>query len=395
MKDWAKLSLGELLTEQKQRIGTVDGDNLPLLGVSNQEGLHQSGMPRIRDMRRYLRVEKNWFAYNPMRINVGSIGWAQTSEQTGIISPDYVVFSCSDQLLPSFLFSFLKHHRGLQEINNATAGSVRERLYFNKLARIEFPLPPLAEQRRLMARIDDLTSQIYEARVLRRKASEEAANLMLSEELRIWPDADLQGAPSLESLTSFLARGKQSEQGDSEHYLIKTQHVQQGRYIPTLMRLAPHVAVKVNPAAEAQDGDILIACSAAGCLGRVARYRSDGRTTSTDTHIAIARADRNAVDPDYLYSYLRGAQGQHQLRSRERGDWQRAKISFRLTELNLNDLRKVPVPMPSRSEQRRIVAELDAFQAKVDALTRLQSETAEALAALLPAVLDRAFQGQL
>jgi restriction endonuclease S subunit len=77
--------------------------------------------------------------------------------------------------------------------------------------------------------------------------------------------------------------------------------------------------------------------------------------------------------------------------SRERGDWQREKISFRLTELNLNDLRKVPIPLTPLSEQRRIVAELNALQAEVDALKRLQAESATELDALLPAILDRAF----
>ena len=47
------------------------------------------------------------------------------------------------------------------------------------------------------------------------------------------------------------------------------------------------------------------------------------------------------------------------------------------------------------SEQRQIVAELDALQAEVDALKRLQAETTAELDALLPAILDRAFKGEL
>ena len=47
------------------------------------------------------------------------------------------------------------------------------------------------------------------------------------------------------------------------------------------------------------------------------------------------------------------------------------------------------------SERHRIVAELDALQAEVDALKRLQAETAAELEALLPAILDRAFKGEL
>ena len=57
-------------------------------------------------MSRYLRVNHRWFAYNPMRINVGSIGWAEHHEQTGVISPDYVVFSCTDRIEPKLLYLF-------------------------------------------------------------------------------------------------------------------------------------------------------------------------------------------------------------------------------------------------------------------------------------------------
>ena len=56
------------------------------------------------------------------------------------------------------------------------------------------------------------------------------------------------------------------------------------------------------------------------------------------------------------------------------------------------------IPFPSGvplAEQRRIVAELDALQAEVDALKRLQAETSAELDALLPAILDRAFKGEL
>ncbi len=58
-------------------------------------------------------------------------------------------------------------------------------------------------------------------------------------------------------------------------------------------------------------------------------------------------------------------------------------------------LEAMPIPVPSLPEQRRIVAELDALQAQVDALKRLQAETAAELDALLPAVLDKAFKGGL
>ena len=63
--------------------------------------------------------------------------------------------------------------------------------------------------------------------------------------------------------------------------------------------------------------------------------------------------------------------------------------------LNIGALRKFDLVLPLLPEQRRIVAELDALQAEVDALKRLQAETAAELDALLPSILDRAFAGEL
>jgi type I restriction enzyme S subunit len=53
----------------------------------------------------------------------------------------------------------------------------------------------------------------------------------------------------------------------------------------------------------------------------------------------------------------------------------------------------VIVPIPSVPEQRRIMAELDVLQAEIGALKRLQAETAVEIDALLPSILDRAFDG--
>jgi type I restriction enzyme, S subunit len=176
---WPQVPLGELLAEQKVRVGVFDADGLPLLGVINTSGLHRTERPRIADMSRYLRVDHGWFAYNPMRINVGSIGWAERPEQTGVISPDYVVFSCTDHVESKLVYLFLRSTFGLRAINLETAGSVRERLYFDSLARIRFPLAPLPEQRRIVARLEELAAKVNEARKIQTEV-EKKQELLLS-----------------------------------------------------------------------------------------------------------------------------------------------------------------------------------------------------------------------
>ncbi|MCX5724429.1 MAG: restriction endonuclease subunit S [Nitrospirae bacterium] len=326
---------------------------------------------------------------------VGGFGIVPEGLDQAIVSSHYFLFEVNEKVLNRRFLDFFIRTPAFHEQVAAQGSTNYAAIRPNDVLGYKLPLPPLAEQRRIVARIESLAAKIEEARSLRIQAAQEAEMLMASEERRVWPDSVLSKARTLESVTAYLARGRQSEQGESDHFLIKTQHVQQGHYVPSMMCLAAHIAQKVQPDAFVQPGDILIACSAAGCLGRVARFRDEGRVASTDTHVAIARANSALVDGDYLYSYLRGAQGQHQLRSRERGDWQREKISFRLTELNLNDLRQVPVPIPPLAEQRRIVADLDGLQAKVDVIKNLQSETAAELAALLPSILDKAFKGEL
>ncbi len=66
-----------------------------------------------------------------------------------------------------------------------------------------------------------------------------------------------------------------------------------------------------------------------------------------------------------------------------------------MTELNLADLRTVPVPLPPLDEQRRIVAHPDSLQAQSDAIRAAQVETQKEFDALMPSVLAKAFAGEL
>ncbi|MCW5856938.1 MAG: restriction endonuclease subunit S [Caldilineales bacterium] len=63
--------------------------------------------------------------------------------------------------------------------------------------------------------------------------------------------------------------------------------------------------------------------------------------------------------------------------------------------VNQDIVSNLPIRVPPLDEQRHIVAYLDDLQAKVEAVKRLQAETQAELAALLPAVLARAFRGEL
>lgn len=85
----------------------------------------------------YKIVPKGYFAYNPSRINVGSVDW-QRFEDKVIVSPLYNVFSVSNELNQQYLYYFLKSAKTVQRIKAVATGSVRDNLKLEML--YEFPI---------------------------------------------------------------------------------------------------------------------------------------------------------------------------------------------------------------------------------------------------------------
>ena len=325
--------LGEFLTQYKEYIEIPESKIYPKLSVK----LYGKGVVLDEPADgTFLKMKKHQIAKSGQVIlseiwgKKGAIGFVPPQGDGALCTSHFFLFDVNyKKLEPKYLqliFSanFLEEQLNIEAKGTTGYAAVRPKY----LLAAKIPLPPLEEQRRIVARIEELVGKIEEVRSLRQKALEETEALIGAEEIEIWTDESLQNAPTLQDVTTYLSRGRQSKQGESKHYLIKTQHVQMGKYVKPQITLSPEIAAKVSPEAIAKHDDILIACSAAGCLGRVACYIDSGIVASTDTHIAIARPNKELILPEYLYSYLKSFQGQVQLRSREKGDWTREKSWF-------------------------------------------------------------------
>lgn len=112
---------------------------LEAFGVSNTDGITRTAHRKSDDLGEYLVIEPGSFAYNPYRVNVGSIGLTP-ADVTGVVSPAYVVFRVKKrELIPEVLLDFLKSSEGLRQINKLARGTVRKALRFEDLCEIEFP----------------------------------------------------------------------------------------------------------------------------------------------------------------------------------------------------------------------------------------------------------------
>ena len=125
-----------------------------VLSVSNRQGfIKQSDQFENRnvaseDTSNYKIVEKNDFAFNPARINVGSIARLTTFER-GIVSPMYICFRTQENVAPEYIDFFFESKHFYCEIQKRLEGSVRQCLSFEGLCNIPLSLPSLEMQQRI------------------------------------------------------------------------------------------------------------------------------------------------------------------------------------------------------------------------------------------------------
>lgn len=147
------VKLGLHIQEQSQKVKLYDYPNeeFGILGVNNKIGIFDAYKEKGTNINQaYKKMEIDWLAYNPYRINVGSIGMRTAEHQHEYISPAYVVFSCKETLLPDYLFKLFKTERFNKIINESTTGSVRQNLTFDILKSLDIVLPPVDFQKKFL-----------------------------------------------------------------------------------------------------------------------------------------------------------------------------------------------------------------------------------------------------
>lgn len=150
-RDWETVELADVTAESKLRNGTQLDDKL-LCGVLKTAGLVPM-RERVRgdSTDRCKLVPVNAFAYNPMRLNIGSIARNKAPHPV-MVSPDYVVFKVESlRLLPEYLDHFRHSHAWQTFVGSSGDGSVRVRIYYDHLSQLRLPLPPLPEQQKIAA----------------------------------------------------------------------------------------------------------------------------------------------------------------------------------------------------------------------------------------------------
>ena len=160
-----KARLGDYIREYSVR--NKINEDIPVYSVTNSQGFCKDYFGKevaSKDKSTYKIVPKGCFAYNPSRINVGSVDW-QRNEERVIVSPLYNVFSVSSDLDNQYLYYFLKSDIALCLIKNIATGSVRDNLKLSMLYEFPINLPNIERQKEIVSTLDKLQSIITHLRI--------------------------------------------------------------------------------------------------------------------------------------------------------------------------------------------------------------------------------------
>ena len=344
----------------------------------------------------------------------GDIVFARTGATTGksflISNPPKAVFASylirlrlQDEVNQKYFSYFLDSPYYWSQIMQVRKGSAQPGVNAAILAKLQVPIAPLPEQERVVAKIEELFTQLeagtsalerVQAGLRRYKASVLKAAVegkLLSDEVRVQNDGELPEGWRNVSLSEITSQIKDADHkmpkaaesnipyvstkdfvGDEDIDFDNAKHISKEDFQALTRKIKPEF------------DDILL--SRYGTIGQIRKVKTRIPFQASYS-IAIIKPLANEVMTDYLVALLRSELGQQQMRENIRASSQ--------PDLGLESIRRFTFPLPPLEEQRRIVAEVER---RLSVAREVESVVEKALvraSRLRQAVLKSAFEGRL
>ena len=377
--------------------GIRNKDNLQLesYSVSNDRGFvpqdeqfENGGTMRDADKTAYWIVEPGSFAYNPARINVGSIGY-QSTRKNVIVSSLYEVFktdrSCDDR----FLWHWFKSSLFTKQIEMLQEGGVRLYFFFDKLQKSEIWMPNVDEQRIIGQQFDQLDSLItlhqrkYDKLVIFKKSMLE----------KMFPK-DGESVPEIR-FAGFTDPWEQRKLGNCGTTYSGLSGKTKEDFGHGNARFVPYTNVFDNPLADTERleaveidssqnkvayGDVFFTVSSETPdeVGMSSVWLSDQDDVYLNSFCFGYRQD-STFDPHYLAYMLRS--------SSIRSDLTLLAQGISRFNISKNKVMELSVAVPSAAEQKQI----GQYFARLDSLITLHQRKLELLQNIKKSLLDKMF----
>ena len=306
------------------------------------------------DISNYNVIKKNMFAYNPARLNIGSIG-CLLEQQEGLLSPMYVIFKIDEtQLLPKYVLYYLKSPKILAIIDSKKENGARFRFDFKNWSRILIPTPPLEVQNEIVRILDNYTKSVEE---LKEKLN---AELITRKKQYSWyRDYLLKFENKVEIVklgnVSELKSGGTPKTENLEYWengiipWMSSGEVNKGNIYETEKKITKEGYENSNTKMLPKNTVVIALAGQGKTRGTVAITRIELCTNQSLCGII----PNEKLNSDYLYHYLKTQY--ENLRQLSSGDGTRGGLNLKMIDNYL-------IPLPPLEVQKRIVEVLDNFE---------------------------------
>ncbi len=374
--------LGDLLRKSEQWVTLEPEEIYQEVTVRvNGKGVIPRGTRQGTDIAasRRLEVRAGQFIISRIDARHGASGIIPETLQGAVVTNDFPVFDIDIARLNSRYLHWLSKTKGfIDACRAASEGTTnRVRLREDRFAKIEISLPPLSEQQAIAAKIDAVADRIDEVTQLSRALQNDAQALLHSVFHRLIQSAEYR---PLAEIAPIVRRPVRIEL-DGAYRELGVRSFGKGTFHKPFLSGADVGSKKLY---HILPGDLVLSNVFAweGAIA-VAKPEDAGRVGSHRFITCVAQSDRACAD--FLCFYLLTSEGMEQVREASPGGAGRNRT------LGLTKLEQIRVPVPSLVRQQ----EFSAIQTKVAAISRAHADNQPELDALLPAVLDKAFKGEL
>ncbi|ASJ15075.1 restriction endonuclease subunit S [Thermococcus radiotolerans] len=304
------------------------------------------------------------------------------------VYPIYIENNLLDRM---YLFYILKSKYARKTLEDQMLGTTgRQRVPKEAVLKLKIPLPPLEEQKRIVAKLDEISKRLEEAKRHAREAREEAEKLMASALHEVFSKAEEMGWEWVR--LGEIARHEMggTPRKDNREYwengeipwITASEIPTDSKYVTTYRFLITKKALEESNTKLAMSGDILLVTTAS--IGKIAIASFNVAVNQQITIISTKNEEK--AKNDYLYYAIKYF----------------FPIEFNIVtrgaaQLHINQkmIKRFKIALPPLEEQKRIVTYLDAVSERAQKLVRLYGEREKELEQLFPAILDRAFRGEL
>ena len=323
--------------------------------IPQNEQFENGGTMKTADKSMYYIVTQNSFAYNPARINVGSIGYYDKPDNV-IVSSLYEVFKTTEIVNDKFLWHWFKSNQFNHLIEKYQEGGVRLYFYYDKLCKGTIELPTIDEQNKISNLLEslDLYITLHQCKLEKLKLTKKALLQKLFPkngkhipEIRFKGFTDAWEQCKLGDLLILLKDGSHGTHKNTSEgvYLLSAKNIKNGRIniMPDDRIISWDDYNVIHKNYELQIGDILL--TIVGSIGETAIYNLKMKITFQRS-VAFLRPN-SKLKNGFLYTLINTDRFQNQLQTKQ--------VVSAQPGIYLGDLASINITYPKNvSEQEKI-----------------------------------------